>query len=351
MRKLEEQPKPNWIQQYEWYADITYQHTNKKTEEVSTRYLSRTMVDVLSFLVSQVTLFNRNENEYNRSISNQTDKYHFYSSVDYIAERLRCSRFTVNNAANILIQLKLIKRFRSTQTTKWFIDSEAIDNLYKTLSSNEDTKSNMGEQARIQTEIEEHLDEAKALIAAQANEQIKDETSDSIDELMWISENLPEEAHDEFMQKEVDEHKEVIEAIKEDAELKVEIIQQIQDDNIQIKQIKHDVGTKIYNLTVEIARQNIASGELDNNGNPVENYEYQNKFIDQCKKLYRYIFDNHEDFKSLKDLDIAMDKLQLDGSFDIKWVMDFIVHTVIRELSENGIIPMNYWEKFNIQNK
>jgi Mn-dependent DtxR family transcriptional regulator len=116
-----------WYKKYEWYNYITYTNVDKKTGENKEKYLSRTTVDVLSWIVNSADIFNEEHTEIERK-QGSNDKYHFYSSVEYIANSLKCSRFTVNNATNLLQNLGLLNKYRSINTTKWFVN---YDKLYE----------------------------------------------------------------------------------------------------------------------------------------------------------------------------------------------------------------------------
>ena len=200
----------NFIKQHDWYSKIQYQYKDAETGIISKKYLSRTSIDILSFLVTQVTLLNKNKIEKQVSKEKENEVYYYTTSVEYIAERLNCSRYTVNRTCNILIKLGLIKKYRSIQTTKWLVCIDELNKLYNQIISNPEQ---LTEKEKITNEINNNIDDTIDLTQDLAIEQEKEANETVVNNITAISDIIPIAEQNEMISDELNKHSQQIENI------------------------------------------------------------------------------------------------------------------------------------------
>jgi len=318
-----------------WYYDIEYIDSIKYTDKVTgetvnakvTKKLTYVAVKVLSYLINKCNQFNTNHHSKEVSKLKTDDFYHYTCSIEYISNELCLSQKTIWYWCKIFQDLGLIKKYRSVQTTKWFIDFDKLDEL-ELLITNQ-PKQKKTEKEITDKELLSTLTDAVNAVKSN-KEQIIDDLKDEKSE--FVSQMLDEFDVEHYVMDE-EQTNQLADGI-EYYNNKIKITNTIMEENIQL--IKQ-VANKIYNDTVELSNRNIPGGYMDEEGRIIET-ESKQKFINHCKQIYRYIFDNLDKMQSFKDIDKMFN--ELGEPSQSKWFMDFFVYSVIKELSKNNLIPM-----------
>ena len=215
--------KPQWFKQYDWYSKI-------KTE-TKQGYLSRTGIDVLSYIVSECEKRNKAHTATPRNKAHQDETFHFTCSCKEITQALRISQKTLWRCVNILEPLNLIRSYRSTQTTKWYVNHKALNALYAEITTQPTQPATEKEMCR--QEAIEHATELQSKIEDIADINMFEATSDTIDNIIATSNEtatLSTVEQTNLYQYEVDEHSDKIKEIKDNADTMIQQIEQVKEN-------------------------------------------------------------------------------------------------------------------------
>jgi DNA-binding Lrp family transcriptional regulator len=117
------------------HFDKSYHYINGMIDNKGNKLSSSTII-LLQHLITKAELFNKEHKEYEVNKEKSDKKYHFHSNFESICNDLHISRSTVNRQCRVLEESNIIKKYRSTQTTKFWINYELL-NKYENGQSNE----------------------------------------------------------------------------------------------------------------------------------------------------------------------------------------------------------------------
>ena len=169
--------------------DNAYHYLNTITDKDG-RQLNGNTYRVLAFLVTKGEMFNIEHTEKERNKSNIEDKYHFYCDIQYIADKLSLSRFTVNRSCSTLEEIGIIKKYRSIQTSKWYINYQLLSEIENQTINN--PTPHKTEQQMINDELEVSMNDTVELAQAckeVVTEQLETEKLETMNVIMANVEN------------------------------------------------------------------------------------------------------------------------------------------------------------------
>ena len=213
--------KPQGFKQYEWYSQI-------KTKQGY--YLSRTGIDVLSYIVTTCEKQNKAHTATPRNKAHQNESYHFTCSCKEITQALRISQKTLWRCVNILEHLNLIRSYRSIQTTKWYVNHKALNALYAEITSQpiqHPTEKEINQQEAI-----EHATDLQAKIEDIADIYMYEATNEAIENIIATANEtatLSTVEQTNLYQYEVEEHADKIKEIRDNADLEIRKIEVIKE--------------------------------------------------------------------------------------------------------------------------